>query len=224
MKMQRFICFLILLGITACGPRDLYPDPNGAEKQSLANEVRCRVAKHLKKKLNLHPAGTMGQMLHDIEKLGLSFYYYQTVDIAQGRKLLVQAVNEMLDEINQKEQIHPFLCRYPFLPRNIEITIFLMNPDGYDVPKGSLYVIDAIDGYLRYEIDHPTKNGYITVYKETFDEALERIADPSLPLVAFEPDPEISKTEFSRLRQGIRFVSDDGAIWHLDNKGSWVKK
>src|SRR3989338_2362660 len=90
---------LITLGITACDlPTPASRYKKYSEKQDLANEVRSKVAKQLKQELGLSPCGTIGQMMHEIQVLGLSFFYYQPVDIAEGRKLLVQAVETMRQE------------------------------------------------------------------------------------------------------------------------------
>ena len=223
MKKWVIVLFLGVVGLVACS-RPSSVAPEDLEKQKLANEVRRKVASQLKKETHLRPCGTIGQMLREIQVLGLSFYYYQPVDILEGRALLVKAVDTMLQAVNEEPRIRPYLVRSPFLPRNVEINIFFRNPDGGDVAAGALRVIDASEGILRYQIHHPTKSGFITVYKETYDEALQRLADPSLPLVPFEPDPEISPEELSRLRQGISFVSDDGSIWHLSEDGCWVRK
>jgi len=194
-----------------------------SEKEKLANHVIRLAATKIKKETQLSPCGTMGQMLNEIQKLGLSFQYNQPVNIEEGRKLLIQAVSTMLDEVNQEERIHSYLIRYPFLPRNIQIEIFLHNPDGRSVSSGSLCIITSKDGILCYKIHRIDGPGFITVYKETYEEALERIKDPSLPLVPFQPDPKLSKEDLTTLRKGISFVADDGTIHHLDENGCWVK-
>ena len=209
------------IGIMACS-RSLN-DPAGDEKQKLANEVRRKVATQLKQETKLRPCGTIGQMMNEIQILGLSFYYYQTVDIVEGRKLLIKAVDTMIQEVNKKTQMHPYLAHYPFRPENVEVQIFFRNPDGSDVAPGTLRVIDAQEGVFRYDIHHPTKSGFITVYKETYDEALQRVADTTLPLVPFQPDPEISPEALAKLRKGVSFVSDDGAIWKLGEDFCWMK-
>jgi len=219
---MRFWTKAILLALfitTACHP----PRTSISEKQKLANEVRRKAATKIKKETQLSPCGTMGQMLNEIQKLGLSFQYNQPIDIVEGRRLLIQAVNTMLDEVNQEERIHSYLIRYPFRPQNIRIAIFLSSDDGGDVECGALSVIKFEDGALEYKIDTPEKIKFITVYKETYEEALERIKDPSLPLVPFQPDPKLSKEDLTTLRKGISFVADDGTIHHLDENGCWVK-
>jgi hypothetical protein len=151
----------------------------------------------------------MGQMLNEIQKLGLSFSYYKPVDIVEGRRLLVDSVNVMHDEINQDTRIHPFLVRHPFLPRNIQIEIFLYGSDRRRVIPGGLSIISAVDGFIRYEIRNPETGRLLTVYKETYDEALERIADPSLPLVQFQLDPVISQEEL------VRFCVKESALLQM---------
>jgi hypothetical protein len=222
MKVLNCVFIAFIIGLTSCHAPDRFHDQAGIDKEKYADAILNKVANQLKQETELRPIGNMGQMLYDVERLGLSFYYYKPVDIAEGRKLLVEAINKTLSEINYNEDIRPYLCRYPFLPRNIQIEIFLRTSEGRDLPSDALCVLDAKGGLLRFDIHHAQKNKFITLYKETYEQALERIADPSLPLVPFEPDEEISQEELARLRNGIRFLSNDGSIWHLNEKGFWV--
>lgn len=183
------ICFLILsilaIVLVSCNKSASPPrNSESTEKQRLANEVRLKTAILLKQNANLCPCGTMGQMLNKIEILGLSFYYYKSIDIVEGRKILINAVDTMIREINEEKKIHPFLSQYPFTEWNVDIKIFLWNPDGTDVPLGSLCLVEANEGNLYYKVHHPQTQKLTTFYKETYEEALQRIADPSLPLVS----------------------------------------
>jgi|GEM_PF-1336460 len=225
--MSKLIITILLASIviTAC------ERPGGAierrsrisEKQALANEVRGKVARQLKKELDLRPAGTIAQMHYEIQILGLSFDYYQPVDTVEGRKLLVRAVEAMMQEVNEREDIRPYLVTYPFTPRNVEIEIFFRNPDGREVASGSLNLVKINKGILFYKIHNSNGGGSMTVYKETYEEALQRIADPSLPLVPFQPeDSKITAEELSKLRKSIRFVDNNGVIKQLDEDGRWI--
>lgn len=223
--MKKWVLAILLaaIGTVACH-RSKFPCTKAdIEKEKFANDILRKVASKLKQETDLHPMGTIGQMMNKVQVLGLSFTYSQPLDIIEGRKLLIKAMQSLMEEVNQEKRIHPYLSRYPFTPRNIEIEIFIRTPEGRDVPPGALWIVDASEGFLRYDIHHPTKNGFITVYKETYDEALERLKDPSLPLVSFQPDPEISQEELAKVRKGISFVSGDGSIWHMGEDGSWVK-
>lgn len=221
MRASALVIFLMVIGMVSC--RHSSCDPKDIEKENLANKVLRESAIKIKQETGLRPCGDMGQMLYQVEKLGLSFQYYKPTDIVEGRKLLIQAIDRLMEEVNQEKKIHPFLSKYPFKPHNIDIRIFLYEPDGKNVPVGALSVIGAQDGVLHYKIDDPRAPGFIRVYKETYDQALERLKDPSLPLVHYDPPPEISQKELERLRKNIGFVSDDGSIWHLDKEGRWTK-
>lgn len=219
------IILSFIMGTTACQRANNLPEKQASnDKQTLANQVRKKAASRLKEELKLRPCGTIGQMLHEIQILGLSFYYYQPVDILEGRKLLVKAIDTMLEEVNNESQIHPYLIRFPFKPRNVEIQIFLWNPDGREVSPGSLNVIEASEGYLTYDIHHPTDNGFITVYKETYEEAVQRLADPALPLVSYQSDSrKITSQDLTKLRKSVSFVDNEGFLWHLNENGCWAK-
>ena len=104
MRLRRLFFILFVLGGAACRAPDASLTSAEAEKQKLANEIRRKAASHIKQETELRPMGTIGQMLHDVQKLGLSFSYYKPVDIAEGRKLLVYAVNAILKEVNQEEK------------------------------------------------------------------------------------------------------------------------
>lgn len=216
---------LVALTVTACEKSGGAIDRRSRifEKQDLADEVRGKVARQLKKELDLRPAGTIGQMHYEIQILGLSFNYYHPVDIAEGRKLLVRAVEVMMQEVNTREKIRPYLIRYPFAPRNVEIHIILYNSDGRNVAPGSLWGMEASEGFLSYTIEHPETQRLITIYQETYEEALQRIADPTLPLVPFQPeDATLAPEELSKLRKSIRFVDNNGVIKHLGEDGRWI--
>lgn len=224
MKTKNILLIFLFLGLlTACHRPDFPENQKVSEKQTLANLVRKKAALHIEQTTGLHPCGTMGQMLHDIEKLGLSFQYRQPVDITEGRKLLIKATDILVKTINEEPRIHRYLYQYPFKPRNIELTIFLYAPDGNDLPLGSLDIIKIYDDYLKYEITHPITKHLTTVYKETYEEALERIADPSLPLVPFKPNSEISQETLMKIWENIYFLSDDGSQRKLGENGAWTK-
>jgi hypothetical protein len=214
---------LLVMGTVACQRSNSSCKLADLEKQKLADQIRHKVATKLKQETKLYPCGTIGQMLYKVEVLGLSFNYYDPVDIVEGRKLLIKAINSMMEEVNQEARIRPYLCRYPFVPDNLEIKIFIRNPEGRDVTPGALWIVEASDGILYYKIDNPATHRLTDVYKETYEEALERLNDPFLPLVAFHPDPAINQEELARLRKGISFVADDGSIWHLGDDYKWIK-
>jgi hypothetical protein len=143
-----------------------------SDDEKIVNQITEETAKKLKEKKNLILVGTGGQMMHKIEMLAMSFDYYQEVTLETARALIVYAVKEYLSDINNNEEVRPYLHNYPFTAKNIEIRIFIYGPDRYELSPEKIGCITSRKGILRYYIraddDHP-------ICKETYDEALGKI-------------------------------------------------
>jgi len=157
------IILLLLLFVFSCH--------QPSTKQQLVNEIRNKVATQLKNEKKLFPIGTGGQMMDQIEMLALSFDYYGEIGIEEGRELLLGAINEFVATVNADERIQPYLKKFPFEPKNIEIRIFLRNST-----PGKLCVLSAIDDVLEYDIRDPKTDRLKSVYDETFQEATRKMA------------------------------------------------
>jgi|SRR5579872_2789377 len=167
-----FRLFLISLIITGCN----LPQPaDPREEQRLINDVRRQVFTKLKKEKELVPFGTGGQTADGIKMLCLAFLYYKPVDIDTGRKLLIDGLNELVSAVNAEKDIHRYLYNYPFEVKNAEISISIHKSDGTDFGEGKLCIISAQNGILEYLTWNPDKNSLITVFSETYEEALQRI-------------------------------------------------
>jgi hypothetical protein len=66
----------------------------------LVRDINKQVSLKLKKEKNLCSIGSGAEMMYEIKLLGLSFNYYDEIEIAKGRELLVFAASEYLDAIN----------------------------------------------------------------------------------------------------------------------------
>jgi hypothetical protein len=169
-----FLSLFLMVFIYSCGS----PSADSTylpDKQSLAIEVRNQTFAQLKVEKELIPCGTGSGMMDQIRMLAMSFNYYKEIDMLQARQLLIDAGTVFLKNINANEQIRPFLQNYPFKPENIQIRIFLYNPNGKEPDFGKLTVISLIDGELRYKIDNPETNSFRVIYRETFDQAQAKL-------------------------------------------------
>ncbi len=179
--MRVFVFLVLMVFVTSCGPPHSENNPPSSNKQSLANEVRNTAFAHLLREKDLYPFGTAGQMMDQIQMLGLAFHYYKEVDLDEARELLLYAGNVFLNIINSNEQIRSYLDHYPFKPENIQVKIFLKKPDGSECSVEKLCVITMIDGALKYKIDQPETYKLLTVYNETYDEAVSKLATVIAP-------------------------------------------
>ena len=167
--------FLILF-IASCHNLN-QEDPNEPSKQSLATEVLNQTILQLREK-GLRACGYGSGMMYQIRMLALSFDYYKEIDINEARELLMTAATVFLNNVNSHDLIPPFLQNYPFTPQNIEIRIFIYQPNGNNPEPGKLVGASMIDGILKYKI-MPDEYKLETIYQETFDEAKLKLNDVS---------------------------------------------
>ena len=142
----------------------------------LAHEITEKTAKKLKEQKDLILIGTGGKMMGDIQAMDMSFDYYHEVDLKTARKLLIDSVQEYLSDINSNDKIRKYLHKYPFTAKNVEIVIFFRSPDGFKVPPGKINIAAANQGKVIYYIDYPEKHTIKSIYKETYEEALQAIS------------------------------------------------
>jgi len=173
------ITFLFFLLIIFCSSCELPPVDNSAylpSKQSLANDVRLQAAFQLKRENRLIPFGIAGRMMDEIKMLGLSFQYYTEIGVEEMRKLLLTSGELFLSVINSNELIRPYLNNFPFEVENIEIEIYLFNPNGTQFDLDKLHYATMVKGELKYVIRSSDNNLYKTIYSETYEEAVEKLS------------------------------------------------
>ncbi|VHO02453.1 hypothetical protein [Candidatus Rhabdochlamydia sp. T3358] len=141
--------------------------------EKIADDITEKTAQKLKEKKNLYLIGTGGRMMNDIQAMHMSFHFYQEVDLKEARELVVYAVNEYLLDINNNEEIRPYLHEYPFTAQNVEIRIFIYKPDRSRLPPEKIYYIASINGVLEYHIRD--SNPYQAIHEETYEEALKLV-------------------------------------------------
>ena len=174
---MRWIAFLLTaILLWSCNMKRTDQIPY-SEKEQLADQILARAAFKLREEKGLILCGTGGGMLDQVRMLALSFDYPDEVTIQEGRKLLIAAVQTLLAEINANELIRPYLQNYPFESTNIEIRIFLKNPEPPNFEENSLHVLSVIDGIFNYYTKIPEKKfgRFKKIYKETYTEALQEL-------------------------------------------------
>lgn len=160
--------FSFLFGCSSFSPSPDY--------EKIADKITEKTAKELKAQKNLYLVGTGGQMMDDIQMMAMSFDYYQEVDLKTARELIVHVINEYLSAINSNKEIRPYLHEYPFTAKNVEIRIWVFEPNGSNPPLDKIYYISAIDGSLAYYLDLPETHSRQAICKEAYEEASQAIS------------------------------------------------
>lgn len=223
MRKTQILLILIFL-VTSCTNSKTFSKPL-SKKQELATQIRKQVAYKLENERGLSPCGIGAQMMNQIEMLALDFNYYKPININEARELLIYATNQFANEVNETNEIHPYLANIPFNSKNIEISVYLRSPDGRDVGPNDLSIVSMIQGQLKYKINDRQTRQLKTVFTETYDEAVEKLknGESKEPVVCSEPAPKISKEDWERLSKSMGFVSSDGSLWCPDENGKWVE-
>ena len=144
----------------------------------LADGVINQTTNQLEKEKDLFCVGTGGRMMGDIQLLRITFQYFHLVNLEESRELLVYAIQTFLKNSNENKKIRPYLHNYPFTTKNIEITIWILQPDGHYPPQGDIKCIYLEDGTLKYELVAPEKfTPRPVLHEETYEEALKVLAE-----------------------------------------------
>jgi|SRR3989344_111403 len=196
--MNRSLLLIVMICMFGCSENRSSITYELSIKEQLADEILKKVATQVKQEKGLDPCGTGGQMMDQIKMLALSFDYRKPIDIEKGRELLITAVNEFVAAVNADERIRPYLNNYPFEPKNVEIRIFLQNPDGSNVAPGKLSVISALEGVLKYKMDDPETKLFKIVHTETFEEAVLKINGSKIEIKKDKP-LRISGASFEKI-------------------------
>jgi hypothetical protein len=175
-SMNKYLAFILLLFLFGCSEVNRFRDEHKlSKKESIADEILANTAARLKKERELQPCGSGGQMMNQVKMLELAFVYNKPVDIEEGRKLLVYAVETFVSMINKDERIHPYLNNYPFESENVEIKIVITNPNNSSIEPGKICLLTSKRGNFRYITDDSKSELLKTIYEETFFEAQKKV-------------------------------------------------
>jgi hypothetical protein len=146
-------------------------DLGKSKKERIVDEIIHNSFIKISKKTELVPCGTGAQMMDEIKMLGLYFDCKKQINIDEARKLLIDAADEFLNEINSNEEVRPYLSKYPFEIKNVEICIY--TPPNQKLAE--LAVVSVSNGFLIYKIDDIFTGKFEVVVKETYEEGLQKL-------------------------------------------------
>ena len=159
--------FLVLLIIYA----SIVNRPSQSDR--LINKTNNEFARKMKKEKELYLLGTGAG--ENPQMSAVHFEYYHKIDLGKARELLVSVVDEYLSVINKNEKFKPYIRKYPFKAKNVEVRISVQNPDGSEPTTGELTYISALEGILTYYLRGEGKYKMDVVHEETYEEAVQAL-------------------------------------------------
>jgi hypothetical protein len=138
-----------------------------------ADEITIRFSNEIMKKYGLRAVGMGGS--GDQAKLKLLSVTLETdrkIELLEGRKIILDCIQEYLKLINESEEFKSCLQTYPFTEKNLDIGILFIDNITCDfITSPHIAVIDAAQGVISYMtfID----NKLDVVNEETYEKALK---------------------------------------------------
>lgn len=141
-----------------------------------ACDIRSRVGKQLAKKYRMQVIGSGGGFMDTVNEVFISFELRRVLDKDEARCLIVDCVETMLKAYNEDEKIRPDLLNFPFTTKNIEISIYLSTPAGYDIYAPQ---ISTVAVFTSNEVSYITrdKKGNRVKTTEPYAEALAKVRE-----------------------------------------------
>jgi hypothetical protein len=94
-------------------------------------------------------------------------------NVKQARELVVYCAEVFLREINNSEEIRPYLYNYPFTAKNIEVAVFCHDKDDNSPPAPFIACASAYQGTINYKINVNEGYAFKTIHSEPYEEALK---------------------------------------------------
>lgn len=149
-------------------------------KQSeLVHQLTDRYSENLKKKEDFHLSLYGGVYYPKVCKLTLGYDANRKADLPQARKLIVQYVSKLLDNVNESEELRPFLDEYPYSAYGVHFVISFFDKHGQQFHDGSIARVslygfkDPKRANVVYYTFDPKHDEWPECYRETYEEAEE---------------------------------------------------
>jgi len=166
--------FLFFIIATSCSRIFNMSMKDVSEEEKTELKIIAKVAKKLKKekKLNLCTIGSRNKKDYYIRDLG--FEYFNRLTIDEMRELLIYLVNLFIENFNASEDFLSYV-KTPYGLKNFQITIYLREKNGNFIPYPELSIGELYNNQLTYTTSDRENYKLVDIYKETYEEALEKL-------------------------------------------------
>ncbi len=170
--MKKLYVIALIIFLTGC---NFPPFEKISNKEACINAAEKKAANQIATQLGLSLIGTGAQAMNEIKMLGLYFVCYHQVTVDEARVLIASAMNIYLSIINEDPEIRPYLSKYPFEPKNMEISISIFQPDGSEPFAGEITFAQAERGKVSYQISESGDSRTKTICTESFEESVKKL-------------------------------------------------
>ncbi len=101
-----------------------------------------------------------------------TFYSFEKANLQQARKVLINCIENLLNEINNNKEISSYLYSAPFTYKNLDLGIFFFNKKGKPRNENYIYTCAIDEDKIYYKTAYP--NGtFARIHEETYEESLK---------------------------------------------------
>lgn len=138
----------------------------------LAGKILKEMEKKLSAQYHMRAISDTVGLIENVNLLGLGFQIRGPLTQDQLRVILVDCVEEFLAAINNNDEIRPFLKLYPYTSEGIQISLFVIDPQGRSLYDPNIGVATVRRGVITYLITDKAKPLiYKSEVRETYEEA-----------------------------------------------------
>lgn len=163
--------FLLIIGLIVIFGCETTP-----KHMQIADEFMSSFKNEMCTSKGLYAFGSGGSFLDAINEYSFYFISFEEVDLNMARKKLVETTETLLNEINSDEKMRPYLSRFPFTCKDVDVIISfrkLRDSNQYvDAPNIAL-AFNGGGGYgsnalVYYSIYDSCKDDLVRVHNESY--------------------------------------------------------
>lgn len=191
--------FILLLSFFSSPLRS--EDPS----EKILNKIIQEYIDEMDEKYGLTCSGSGGTTHDKIESIHLSLIAFRRASLEEARQIHVGASERLIEMINNNRDIRPFLNNHPYSKENCSVSISYRRPQETHFSDGSVAVSIYGKGKIFYESREIFTPGLVSLYEESYEEALQSVRDHPLSYdvrehkdVGYEKELDKLSVEFAR--------------------------
>lgn len=177
------VCCIFVVGASMAASKNSYIP----QREQAVNLLIEQAADTLKEKYRMQPIGSGVSMPGGrVKSLALEFQVLGPMSREEIRKILLSSVHDFLKMINADNAIKDSLDPCPFTIKNIDIGLYFVDKQGYELNDPYIGIASVNRGQIEYETLVEVYNERIKrtipqekeTYRETYEEALNLLENP----------------------------------------------
>jgi len=165
LQILKYSIFLFLMFFIGCSQE--------SKHAQLADEISYSLITDISKKYPMHYYCASGQLMTNVNTMSVDVGIVKLCNVEEARKLVVNYAEEYLYRINHNEKIRPYLTKYPFTYKEIDLLFGFFDKDQKRPDPNYVVMVSLLNGDLYYYKKNPSSPRHDFIHKEPYEEALK---------------------------------------------------